>query len=208
MVLFDLIKREISSWSETRQKGEELQKIVDRMVRSSGLDKSTGRQLEYQVEYKACGEDNYFSSVDNKICQITACKENFYKKPIPGSSFQPITEDEVAFSLGHEIAHCFFAHSEMKSLLRRSLGIYLNSNRAVANTDSEGVEGYCEFSRELEEEADVISMSLMLAAGYNTSIVPEYFDNEGEVDLNPGKYDTHPTAQYRANNARNLLSLL
>jgi predicted Zn-dependent protease len=131
------------------------------------------------------------------------------------------SEDELASILGHEVAHYAMAHSIAqfrrlkKSLVAGSLfdigvavltGIDLGAGQMTALMNA------LAFSREHEEEADLLGAQLMADAGYDVHACAVVWDNLLEEEEHavvkrddvPIFLSTHPRADDRADNLRAL----
>ena len=118
------------------------------------------------------------------------------------------SEDELAAVLGHELAHYTQLHTlerfrRIKSSLSSSsfidlfLGLPLASLASLSNIMS--------FSREQEEEADLLGVRFMARSGYDPhaaariwQMIVEEEENAVAKSQEPGMFSrTHPTSEYR-----------
>jgi beta-barrel assembly-enhancing protease len=187
---------------------EYLQSIADRLIPPSTLPVGTGLQIKIIRNPFL----NAFALPDGVVYIHT------------GMLARMENEAQLATILGHELTHFTHRHAikemrnaENKSLLRQTvritltivagqLGSILGAPGNVWTLAS--IRGY---SRDLETEADVEGLKLMVSAGYDAREAPKIFEFLGqELDKEKMKepffFGTHPRLQERIDNYRALLN--
>ena len=125
--------------------------------------------------------------------------------------FEDLTDDELATLISHEMAHILRSHSREKASLYTATNVALLSTTMGAGYAiglTGGVSGnygiYMPHSRQLEHEADLIGLDLMVRAGYKPSASLTFWDKfEAKLkkrNLDP-KFPTflssHPQSEHR-----------
>ena len=138
------------------------------------------------------------------------------------------SEEELAFIIGHEMAHALLDHGRTKASVNMAkaglttaarlgslalilTGNYEEGNLLGATTDIADVGSHYllvqPFGRGHELEADRLGMMLIYWAGYNIEDIPGFWDNMAEG--NPNNFDffsTHPSDSKRIENMRKLIN--
>lgn len=121
------------------------------------------------------------------------------------------TEAELAFIIGHELAHClnkdakntYFRYLNLKKKLKYSL----RANSWVLN--------YFLYSQNQENSADKMSIEFMLNAGYSIEPIQgiyNYFEKLTKIasykgwNIEDNRYSTHPTVAERVKNYKKILT--
>ncbi|MBR0271426.1 MAG: M48 family metallopeptidase [Methanobrevibacter sp.] len=135
------------------------------------------------------------------------------------------TEDELAFILGHEMAHALLDHSRTKisaqktknrlatgarlgsvALSLAGFGTAASATRLATNVADIGSEYFLmkPWGRDQELEADKLGMMIVHWAGYDISGVPSFWEkmsNGKQTDF----FSTHPADKKRIKNMKSLL---
>lgn len=137
------------------------------------------------------------------------------------------SEEEIAFILGHEMAHALLDHSrtkiskEKRKNTLKSLSViggiglsmlgYENIGNAAITAANISDTGYYLFhmmpyGRKQEIEADKLGMMIIYWAGYNINNIPYFWEKLST--MNPNNVDflsTHPSDEKRINNMREII---
>lgn len=135
------------------------------------------------------------------------------------------TEDELAFILGHEMAHALLDHSRTQASARKTknrlafgaklgsvamslagFGTAASATRLATNVADIGSEYFLmkPWGRDQELEADKLGMMIVHWAGYDVSSVPNFWrkmSNGSKTDF----FSTHPTDKKRIKSMEKLL---
>ena len=144
------------------------------------------------------------------------------------------TEDEIAFVMGHEIAHLLAEHSQKKShtsvgtvtvkALSILVGIAADAALSVATngaSERNGLGGTgttfmdsvgdglttLRYSREMELEADRIALYIAAKAGYNPTAAKGWFERMSKDNTHAGFFSSHPNSTDRLENIDKYLPL-
>lgn len=132
---------------------------------------------------------------------------------LPGDG--PLTDDELAFVLAHEMMHVVLNHGSRESSVSTSLQRLINRSGVVRSQATQLVakllRGSVEasYSRELETEADREALICMAQAGYKPEAALTLFDRMQQYqqanNVTIRLFHTHPKATDRSANVRGWL---
>lgn len=107
------------------------------------------------------------------------------------------SDDELAYVIGHEIAHV--AANHVYESQTYNIGAMLAGSKSAKRSSFQAA-----FTHEYEEEADRIGLLYAALAGYNPEAAAQSWERKGdEVGYHATNYSTHPIAKERAaNNAK------
>ena len=115
-------------------------------------------------------------------------------------SFNPVftkglNDDELAFVLGHEMAHCFCGHS-YESVYRAVASSLIDKVYKLSDSDNAEIMSNMYFQA-IEHEADIIGMKFSLNAGYHKVKLDNVFNNSSFedyfMDINYNYNADHPS---------------
>lgn len=185
------------------KKFEQKAKSKSLYVADPRLDNILARLIPHANEYV----ENNKKPIKWKINANLSSKPNAHSFPsgqiVVNTSvymFENLTDDELATLIAHEMAHVLRSHSREKASMYTAtnlalLGSTMGAGYAIGLTG--GVGGnfgmYMPHSRQLEHEADLIGLDLMVRAGYEPNAAISFWE-KFEAQLKSRNLDPkHPT---------------
>lgn len=200
--------------------GQSMSKVASSLIQAvenhlATIGRSDYTRDYYDWEFHLIGNDsvNAFCMPGGKIIVFT------------GLASVTDTEDELAFILGHEMAHALLDHSRTKisaqktknrmatgarlgsiALSLAGFGTAASATRLATNVADIGSEYFLmkPWGRDQELEADKLGMMIVHWAGYDISGVPSFWEkmsNGKKTDF----FSTHPADKKRIRNMNSLL---
>lgn len=145
------------------QKVQLLRRIANRIIPFTERWNNRSREWQWEVNLLRAPEINAFCMPGGKIAFYTGILNSLW-----------LNNDEVAVIMGHEIAHALREHarenmakSEVTNLGAQLLGAYIGGGKYTGLFSLGGNLLNLKFSRENENEADLIGLDLAARAGFD-----------------------------------------
>lgn len=186
-----------------------LQAIAKRLLPHAARYNERAAQWRWEVSLIGSQALNAFAMPGGKIAFYTGIIERLH-----------LTDDEIAFVMGHEIAHALREHGrerQGKAMIAQGLTIGASILSQVMGYGdlggqvARGVSGVTmlKFSRDDESEADLLGMDLSARAGYNPmagiSLWEKMASASGGQGTPPQWLSTHPSHDSRIADIRKAL---
>lgn len=121
----------------------------------------------------------------------------------PGQS--NYTDDQLAWTLAHELAHCVLGHLHSHRHFAKNKGMNISQDQEWRRnnpfTSQEPVRTFSN-ERNMEQEADVYAARLAVRAGYSPRSMLMSLPNPPVTPSNPDPLPTHGTRQQRVDHIR------
>ncbi len=174
-----------------------LQRIAAKLVPQTAQWNDRSRQWRWEVNLLGSKQINAFCMPGGKIAFYTGILEQL-----------KLTDDEVAMIMGHEMAHALREHARERVAKTQGTGMALSAlsqllglgqvGNVAANLGTQLLT--LKFSREDENEADLVGLELAARGGYNPDASVSLWQKmmqAGGGAGGPGFLSTHPAGPER-----------
>ena len=174
-----------------------LQRIAAKLVPQTAQWNDRARQWRWEVNLIGSKQINAFCMPGGKIAFYTGILEQLR-----------LTDDETAMIMGHEMAHALREHARERMAKSQGTGMALGALSQILGLGQAGNVAAnlgtqlltLKFSREDENEADLVGLELAARAGYNpqssVSLWQKMVQASGGAG-GPGFLSTHPSGPER-----------
>ncbi len=176
---------------------QRLQTIASKLVPQTAQWNDRARQWRWEVNLLGSKQINAFCMPGGKIAFYTGILEQL-----------KLTDDETAMIMGHEMAHALREHARARIAKSQGTGTLLSLGAQLLGLGQLGDVAAnlgtqlltLKFSREDENDADLVGLELAARAGYNpqasVSLWQKMAQNGGGAG-GPGFLSTHPSGPER-----------
>jgi Zn-dependent protease with chaperone function len=174
-----------------------LQRIAAKLVPQTAQWNDRSRQWRWEVNLIGSKQINAFCMPGGKIAFYTGILEQL-----------KLTDDEAAMIMGHEMAHALREHARERMAKTQGTGMALGALSQILGLGQAGNVAAnlgtqlltLKFSREDENEADLVGLELAARGGYNPQAGVSLWQKMSQASgggAGPGFLSTHPSGPER-----------